>query len=301
MSNNTGIFSSSAWSTHAEYYPTDAIVTVLRIAFPTILFPILDGALQKCPDGEFVIVHDAACGPGSELGFIIDRYAPGGEKEDLGKKLRVVASDFAQGMVDQVKRTLSSRPDLAETFRAEVQDVQRLNVPPSSVSFALLLFGPMFLPDPATALKELHRVLKPSGTVLVATWHSQGLFDIFDATKAHVFSLRGTNEKAPSVYDNYFVGPWASLDYVKSTLLDAGLVYAQGREVEAMYTPEQQDADKLGKVMATNPGMQLMLAGLKDSEMGLFRETQGKIMKERFPSGPPRLNLVANFAWATKA
>ena len=55
--------------------------------------------------------------------------------------------------------------------RAEVRDASDLSAyTDSSFDAAFCIFGLMMLPDKEKAVRELHRVVKPGGRVVVATW-----------------------------------------------------------------------------------------------------------------------------------
>jgi SAM-dependent methyltransferase len=51
-----------------------------------------------------------------------------------------------------------------------VMDAQSLTFPDASFDAAFCLFAFFFFPDRARAFRELYRVLRPSGRVLIATW-----------------------------------------------------------------------------------------------------------------------------------
>ncbi len=51
-----------------------------------------------------------------------------------------------------------------------VMDAQRMDLPDESVDAVLSRFGLMLMPEPALALSEAHRVLRPGGRLAFAVW-----------------------------------------------------------------------------------------------------------------------------------
>lgn len=80
----------------------------------------------------------------------------------------VDAVDFSPGMIAQV-HARCAREQIANV-RAMVMDAQALGFPDESFDAAFALFMFMFVPDRARAFRELQRVLRPGGRVVVATW-----------------------------------------------------------------------------------------------------------------------------------
>src|SRR6266850_2461303 len=49
-------------------------------------------------------------------------------------------------------------------------DAETLDLPDASVDVALCALGLMYMPDPAQALREMRRVLRPGGRLGLAVW-----------------------------------------------------------------------------------------------------------------------------------
>jgi ubiquinone/menaquinone biosynthesis C-methylase UbiE len=80
----------------------------------------------------------------------------------------VTAIDFSPGMIEQV-RARATRERISNV-EALVMDAQTLAFADETFDAAFSLFAFMFFPDRARAFRELHRVLRPEGRVVVATW-----------------------------------------------------------------------------------------------------------------------------------
>ena len=107
--------------------------------------------------GESVL--ELACGPGGMLGLLADLVAPGGS---------VIAGDSSAGMVDMARRRVE-REGL-RGVAVEQLDLDWLDVESASVGAVLCRFGYMFATDPAAALGEARRVLRPGGRFVTAVW-----------------------------------------------------------------------------------------------------------------------------------
>jgi ubiquinone/menaquinone biosynthesis C-methylase UbiE len=101
-------------------------------------------------------VLDVACGPGT-ITFLA---AP--------QVSSVSAVDFSPGMIEQLKER-AAREGI-RNIEAAVMDAQALEFPDSTFDAAFCLFAFFFFPDRARAFRELHRVLRPGGRALIATW-----------------------------------------------------------------------------------------------------------------------------------
>jgi ubiquinone/menaquinone biosynthesis C-methylase UbiE len=113
-------------------------------------------ALRRLPVDEGDHVLDVASGPGT-LALLAARRAA-----------RVVAVDFSPGMIAQ----LSARAAAAGLGNVEgkVMDSRALTFEDGTFDAAYCMFGFMFFPERDKVFKELHRVLRPSGRLLIGTW-----------------------------------------------------------------------------------------------------------------------------------
>ncbi|WIT13459.1 class I SAM-dependent methyltransferase [Paucibacter sediminis] len=132
-------------------------------------------ALAAPAPGEAVL--DVACGAGVVAAAAARAVGPGG---------RVLGVDLAEAMV-QAARQQAQRLGLAQASFMRM-DAEQLALPDDAgFDLVLCVLGLMYVPDPAAALRELRRVLRPGGRALLAVWGERArcgwapLFGIVDA------------------------------------------------------------------------------------------------------------------------
>jgi ubiquinone/menaquinone biosynthesis C-methylase UbiE len=80
----------------------------------------------------------------------------------VGAGARVIGIDASEGMLDQVRQRLAGR-----SFEARPGDVESLPVDDSQADAVLANMVLHHAPDPARAIGEMVRVLKPGGTLVI--------------------------------------------------------------------------------------------------------------------------------------
>ena len=99
----------------------------------------------------------------------------------MGARGSVLGVDLSARMVEA-----AARRGLPQT-RFLRMDAQQLALPDGHFDAVLCSLGLMYLPDPAQALREMRRVLRPGGRVVLAVWGDRArcgwapLFEIVDA------------------------------------------------------------------------------------------------------------------------
>ena len=76
----------------------------------------------------------------------------------------MIYTDFSPAMVDAARRR--GTPGVEH----RVLDMQAIDLPDASVDGVICRYGYMLVPDPALAMRETRRVLRPGGRVALATW-----------------------------------------------------------------------------------------------------------------------------------
>lgn len=86
----------------------------------------------------------------------------------LGPSGKLISTDFSGEMVDAARR----RADELGVSNAEFRtmDAERMELPDDSVDGVLCRWGYMLMADPAAALRETKRVLRPGGRVAFSVW-----------------------------------------------------------------------------------------------------------------------------------
>jgi SAM-dependent methyltransferase len=104
-------------------------------------------------------VLELAAGPGDTGLLAAELVAPGGT---------LISTDAVQAMVDHAEaRAAELGIDNAE-FRT--MDAEWIDLPTASIDAVVVRWGYMLLADPATALGETRRVLRPGGRVALSAW-----------------------------------------------------------------------------------------------------------------------------------
>jgi len=114
--------------------------------------PVTDALLSALDAGPDDTVLDLASGTGD----LTEALA--------GRVKRLISTDLSPAMVEAARR----RGILGAEHR--VMDMQAIDLPDSSVDAVACRFGLMLAPDPALALRETRRVLRPGGRLAFATW-----------------------------------------------------------------------------------------------------------------------------------
>jgi SAM-dependent methyltransferase len=78
----------------------------------------------------------------------------------------VVATDINAPMLDEARRHTSG------DVTWQVADAQELPFPDASFDAVACAFGLMFVPDKPRALREMRRVVRPGGTIVLSVWDS---------------------------------------------------------------------------------------------------------------------------------
>ncbi|WP_353472819.1 methyltransferase domain-containing protein [Salipiger sp. H15] len=166
--------------TRIQRYGWDAAAGVYHSGWEAQLRPAHDHLLSLAGIGAGMRVIETACGSG----LVTARLA-----EAVGPRGHVLATDLSQGMIDELRARLGSRPGApVEVARMAAES---LEVPDRSFDAAICALGLMYTPEPAAALGEMARVVVPGGTVAATVWGERrncGWAEVFPIVDARVTS-----------------------------------------------------------------------------------------------------------------
>ena len=161
-------------------------------------------------------VIDLAAGPGILGTLLGNAYSQAGCLE----KLTVLSTDFSSKMVEMAERRFKSHNWTPSQFSARTLDATDLaGIPSNYYTHAFCTFGIMMIPDASKALKEMFRVLEPSGTIGITTWHKVGWMPIFFECLARAKMTSAEQEKATPPVP--VARNWSETSYVQKVLEDA--------------------------------------------------------------------------------
>jgi SAM-dependent methyltransferase len=155
-----------AWGEHAAYADERGAHAAERML-----------ELTRPQPGERVL--ELACGPGALGRAAAERVAPGGE---------VVFSDVVADMTSIAVARATALG--VRNVSARVLDIESIDEPDGAYDVVLCREGLMFAVDPARAVREMARVLRPGGRVALAVWgpreRNPWLGLVFDAVSAEL-------------------------------------------------------------------------------------------------------------------
>ena len=121
--------------------------------------PVGEWMVSKIDPKPGDVVLDVAAGPG-DTGFVAAKR--------IGDSGQLLSTDFSQAMVDVARGRAESLGVTNAEFK--VMDAESMDLPDASVDAVLCRWGFMLMLDPAAALRECHRVLKPGGRFAFSVW-----------------------------------------------------------------------------------------------------------------------------------
>lgn len=139
-----------AWTERVESYAREAAAKNRQFAEALV-------ELAAPYVGDHVL--DVATGPGIVAVEAARRVGPSGS---------VLATDFVAAWEPYVQD--ASRRAGIENLTFSTMAAEALDLPDASFDVVLCQFGLMFVPQPVQALREMRRVLRPSGKLGIAVW-----------------------------------------------------------------------------------------------------------------------------------
>jgi ubiquinone/menaquinone biosynthesis C-methylase UbiE len=213
----------------------------------------------------------------------------------LGAK--VLATDWSPKMIEHFNARV-----VAEGLRAEgrVMDCHALDLPDDTYDVTGSLFGVMLVPDQAQALREMVRVTKPGGRVLLIAYGNPAEFEalhlFISAVQAVVPEFEGPAEDEPLLEFQV-----ADPEVLRQRLIDAGL-----REVTVDTSHQERITVRTGQQLwdwciGGNPIPGMLVADLTDGQRAdTIRVLDGMIRERSGGDGPTVLTALLNIGVGTK-
>ena len=213
----------------------------------------------------------------------------------LGAK--VLATDWSPQMIEHFNARVA-----AEGLDAEgrVMDCHALDVPDDSYDVTGSQFGVMLVPDQAQALREMVRVTKPGGRVLLIAYGDPGEFEalhfFISAVQAVVPEFEGPAPDEPMLEFQV-----ADPDVLRQRLIDAGLT---GATVDTSH--QERITVRTGQqlwdwTLGSNPIPGMLIADLTDQQReDIVQVLDGMIRERSGDAGAPVLTAPLNIGVGTK-
>jgi SAM-dependent methyltransferase len=213
----------------------------------------------------------------------------------LGAK--VLATDWSPKMIEHFNARVA-----AEGLDAEgrVMDCHALDLPDDSYDVTGSLFGVMLVPDQTQALREMVRVTKPGGRVLLIAYGNPAEFEalhvFISAAQAVAPEFEGPAEDEPLLEFQV-----ADPDVLRQRLIDAGLT-----DVSVDTSHQERISVRTGQelwdwTIGSNPIPGQLVADLTDGQRADIIKVLDGIIRERSGgTGPAVLTAPLNIGVGTK-
>ncbi|MGH2753152.1 MAG: class I SAM-dependent methyltransferase [Actinomycetota bacterium] len=210
---------------------------------------------------------------------------------------QVLATDWSSTMIEHFETRV--REEGLGQAEGRVMDCHALDLPDDGFDVTGSQFGVMLVPDQPRALREMVRVTKPGGRVVVIAygWPAELEFlDIF------ISALKAVHPEFPGLPDD---PPPLEFQVADPDVLQQRLVEAGLKDVRIERTAERP-AFASGKemwdwVVNGNPIAPTILADLSDDQRARLRQVFDGIVRERAgANGRAVLNNVVNIGIGTK-
>jgi ubiquinone/menaquinone biosynthesis C-methylase UbiE len=245
-----------AWDAIAEGYDRYVVPQEVDLANEALRLVGLE------PDERFL---DVAAGPG---GLSLPAARLGAE---------VLATDWSPAMIERFEAR--AREEGLTQAEGRVMDCHALDLPDSSFDVTGSQFGVMLVPDQPRALREMVRVTKLGGRVLVIAYGSPAEFE---ALQVFISALTAVARDFPGLPDDPppLEFQVADPDVFRQRLTDAGLkdVRVERTAERAVFTSGQEMWDW---VLYGNPIPGMLVADLSEDQRTRLRQALDSMVRER--------------------
>ena len=209
----------------------------------------------------------------------------------------VLATDWSAAMIEQFEARV--RDEGLTSAKGEVMDCHALELADDSFDVTASQFGVMLVPDQPRALREMVRVTKPGGRVLMIAYGSPAELEFLQlfvsALKAVAPDFPGLPDDPPPLEFQV-----SDPDVLRRRLVEAGL-----REVRIERTAERpafsSGQEMWDWVLFGNPIPGMLVADLEEERQVRIRELLDGMLRERSGgNGPAVLTNAVNIGIGTK-
>jgi SAM-dependent methyltransferase len=190
-------------------------------------------------------VLEVACGTGIVTRALLARL-PG--------DATLVATDLSDAMLAVAQQSVS--PDLRLAWQPA--DAMALPFDPGSFDVVVCQFGIMFFPDKLEALRQMRRVLKAGGLLLISTW------DSFDRNPLHRLAHATLAEASPAAPPGFYPVPCGFHDVaaIRQLVAEAGFGDLHIERLERRGTSASAFEAAMGLVLGSPAATELEDAGV---------------------------------------
>jgi SAM-dependent methyltransferase len=178
----------------------------------------------------------------------------------LGERGRLISTDFSPDMVEVARHRGAELGHRNVDYR--VMDAERIELESDSVDGVLCRFGYMLMADPAAALGETRRVLRPGGRLALAVWAAAER-NPWAAIGGRMLVERGhmppPEPEAPGVFS------MGSEERIRALLEGAGFAEIRIEEVPVRFAFSDVD-DYVSFAAETAGPFAMVIRGLSESE-----------------------------------
>ena len=214
----------------------------------------------------------------------------------LGAK--VLATDWSPAMIKRFEARV--RDEGLSNAQGRVMDAQDLDIEDATFDVTGSQFGVMLVPDQPLALREMARVTKPGGRVLLIAYGSPEEFETLQwfiaALQAVVPDFEGLPDDPPPL-DFQVADP----EVMRQRLIDAGL-----KDVVVDTTHEERVEFRSGQqmwdwVLNSNPIAGMIVGDLTPEQQATMRQVLDRMIRERSGGhGPAVLTAPLNIGVGQK-
>jgi ubiquinone/menaquinone biosynthesis C-methylase UbiE len=258
----------------------EATTTEEHAAPPEAWDAIAEGYDRYVAPQEVDLANEALRFVGLEPGerFLDVAAGPGGLSLPAARLgARVLATDWSPTMIERFEARV--REEGMSEAEGRVMDAHALDLPDDSFDVTGSQFGVMLMPDQPRALREMVRVTKPGGRVLVIAY---GYPTEFEALQVFIGALRTVASEFPGLPDDPppLEFQVSDPDVLRRRLIEAGL--KDVRVERAAERPAFSSGQEMWDwVLHGNPIPGVLVADLTEHQQAGLRQVLDGMVRER--------------------